>query len=292
MKRRDFLLTAGGAAASGLVSFPSRASTPETQETEFVGVLTDLSRCNGCRKCEEACADANGLPLPDINDKSVFEETRTTDTNRFTVVNRWETSKGTVYAKRQCMHCSQPACASACLVQAMKKLHSGPVIWREDRCMGCRYCMVSCPFDVPKFEYNSAVPRIRKCILCYERLEKGELPACVQGCPVEALRFGPRRELLEIARHRIYENPGRYVSEIYGEHEAGGTEWLYISPVPFEEVGFPTNLGTRPYPEATQDFLYSVPFVLCLWPAFLLGVSRSRSRSEEAGDGGEGEGEA
>lgn len=283
MDRRTLLKLGGAACGTTLLHNPAFAAEPEDNSSEFVGVLVDITRCTGCRKCEEACADANHLPKPDITDKSVFEEIREKTPSRYTVVNRYETEKGTFYVKSQCMHCAQAGCASACLVQAMKKTRMGPVIWRGDKCMGCRYCMIACPFYVPKFEYSSANPKVQKCTLCYERLKEGKLPACVEGCPVEALQFGPRRELIEVARARIYSQPDKYVHQIYGEHEVGGTGWLYLSPVPFEQVGFQTNLGTTPIPETTQDFLYSVPLVLFLWPAFLYGTSRiTRSEADEA----------
>jgi Fe-S-cluster-containing dehydrogenase component len=197
------------------------------------------------------------------------------------VVNRYETSKGEVYVKRQCMHCLQPACSAGCLTKALYKTEEGPVIWREPKCMGCRFCMVSCPFDVPKFEYDSAVPKIQKCRMCWERLTEGEVPACVENCPNEALTFGKRSELLEMARARIVENPGDYVSHIYGEHEAGGTGFLYLSPVPFEELGFRTDLDQEAYPELTRDFLTAVPMVLVVWPAMMLALRRSGDHSEE-----------
>jgi len=244
-------------------------------------VLVDTVRCNGCRKCEEACAETHALPVPDIKDKSVFAQPRRTSPSQWTVVNRFETEKGEFFVKRQCMHCNQPGCASACLVQAMHKTRRGPVIWRGDKCMGCRYCMISCPFDVPKFEYHSANPKIQKCVFCAERLQQGQIPACVEGCPVEALAFGTRRELVEIARSRIYGNPEKYVHDIYGECEVGGTSWLYLSAVPFKQIGFRTDLGTTPIPEHTQDFLYSVPIILLLWPAFLYGASRTRRAERE-----------
>jgi len=141
--------------------------------------------------------------------------------------------------------------------------------------------MISCPFDVPKFEYHSANPKIQKCVFCAERLQQGQIPACVEGCPVEALAFGTRRELVEIARSRIYGNPEKYVHDIYGECEVGGTSWLYLSAVPFKQIGFRTDLGTTPIPEHTQDFLYSVPIILLLWPAFLYGASRTRRAERE-----------
>ena len=182
------------------------------------------------------------------------------------------------------MHCVQPACASACLTKAMKKTDEGPVVWRGNKCMGCRFCMVSCPFDMPKFEYASANPKIQKCRMCWERLKEGQLPACVENCPAEALSFGKRSEMISEARKRIVEDSDTYFEHIYGEHEVGGTGFLYLSPVPFEQVGFRTDLGNVAYPLLTQDFLYGVPIVLTLWPAFLLALSNAtkpKSESEE-----------
>jgi len=140
--------------------------------------------------------------------------------------------------------------------------------------MGCRFCMVSCPFDVPKFEYHSANPKIQKCQMCWSRQTKGQKPACVEACPSEAVTFGKRSELLEIARQRIYTNPGKYVSHIYGEREAGGTNVLYVSGVPFEKLGFRMGLDETSYPEQTKNFLTAVPVVLTLWPAFLLALRK------------------
>lgn len=138
--------------------------------------------------------------------------------------------------------------------------------------MGCRYCMVSCPFDIPKFEFHSANPKILKCNMCFDRLEEGKIPACVENCPAEALVFGTRREMIKEARKRIVENPDTYVDQIYGEDEAGGTGILYLSSVPFNELGFRTNLQKTSYPELSKGFLYSVPTIFVLWPALLLGI--------------------
>lgn len=272
MKRREFLATLGAVADAALVGGRAQAAV-SGEKTEFFGVLVDTTRCLGCRTCEAVCAEAHGLPQPDLGDLSVFEHERTTSETQWTVVNRYNTSAGEVFVKRQCMHCNQPACASACLVKAMYKTPEGPVIWRENKCMGCRFCMVSCPFDIPKFEYSSPVPKIQKCVLCWERLQEGKQPACVESCPGEALRFGKKRDILEEARRRIYQNPTEYVHEIYGEREVGGTAWLYLAAVPFEELGFRTDLGDRAYPDLTTGFLYAVPLVFILWPAALLGMS-------------------
>jgi hypothetical protein len=140
--------------------------------------------------------------------------------------------------------------------------------------------MVSCPFDIPKFEHYGSTPKLQKCNLCWERLKQGEKPACVEACPAEALAFGTRRELIEEANTRIYKTPKEYLSHIFGEHEVGGTGYLYLSAVPFEQIGFRSDLGTTAYPEYTKGFLYSVPVVLFLWPAFLSGVSAITKRKE------------
>lgn len=275
MNRRSFLKTVGVAGAVAMGSSRLASAAAEADGIEGYAVLVDTTRCAGCRNCEVVCAEANGLPEPDVMDDSVLETERKPDENQWSVMNRFETDVGEVYVKRQCMHCVQPACASACLTKAMKKTEEGPVVWRGNKCMGCRFCMVSCPFDMPKFEYHSANPKIQKCRMCWERLKQGELPACVENCPAEALTFGKRSEMIVEARRRIVEDPDAYVDHIYGEHEVGGTGFLYLAAVPFEQLGFRTDLGSLAYPELTQDFLYGVPVVLTLWPAFLLALSNA-----------------
>jgi formate dehydrogenase iron-sulfur subunit len=290
INRRSFLKVLGGGiigggiaagAASGNIVIPKKLKAEETvSPKQFVGILVDTTRCVGCRSCEAACAEANHLPVPDISDNSVLEKERKTTPSQLTVVSRYQTEKGEIFVKKQCMHCNQPGCVAACLVKAMEKRKEGPVTWASN-CMGCRYCMPSCPFEMPKFEYESSNPRIQKCSLCWDRLEKGEIPACVDACPEKALTFGPRKKLIEEANRRIYQKPGEYLTHIYGEHEVGGTGYLYISKVPFEQIGFRTDLGTIAYPEYSKGFLYSVPIVLLLWPAFLIGVNTLTKREEE-----------
>lgn len=276
---------AGAALGSSLLPGRPRAAEIAAAK-QFSGVLVDTTRCVGCRSCEEACAAAHHMAILDINDQSVFDRPRNTTVSQWTVVNRYQTEKGEVFVKKQCMHCNQPGCVSACLVKAMQKREEGPVTW-DTNCMGCRYCMPSCPFEIPKFEYQSSVPKIQKCNLCWERLRHGEKPACVEACPEQALFFATRRELIEEANKRIYQKPGDYIHHIYGEHEVGGTGYLYLSKVPFEQIGFRTDLGTTPYPEFTKGFLYSVPLVLLLWPAFLMGVNTLTKREDEKKRGGE-----
>jgi Fe-S-cluster-containing dehydrogenase component len=292
MKRRDVVRTLcvlGGSAAAGrdlrgrsklarASAVTSRAVPEETAIKEAMAVLVDTTKCMGCRMCELACAKQNGLPEPEPKvDMSVH---RRTDDTRFTVVNQYQTSVGKVNVKTQCFHCLTPACASACLTKAMHKTSDGPVIWRGNKCMGCRYCMVSCPFDVPKFEYFSSNPRIRKCQMCFSRLEEGEVPACVAGCPAGATSFGTRAEMIEEGNRRIWAEPDKYVHRIWGEREVGGTSWLYLASVPFEEIGLRTDLGEEPIPSLTKEFLYAVPFVITLVPPLLLGISEATKRSD------------
>jgi Fe-S-cluster-containing dehydrogenase component len=280
MKRRDLLKTLGVAAGSALVGRELAAQeTPGAIDAgDPLGILIDTTKCQGCRMCEWACAQANGLPEPDFDPEEAGP--RDTSPNQLSVVNAFETDRGTVNVKRQCMHCLQPACASACLTRAMHKTPEGPVAWDVDKCMGCRFCMVSCPFDVPKFEYDSATPEIRKCQMCWSTLAEGGVPACVENCPFGALTFGPRSGILAEARKRIYADPAHYVDHIYGEHEAGGTSVLYLASVPFDQLGFRTDLGQEAYPSYTKEFLYAVPMVLTLVPPFLLGLSKATRRED------------
>jgi formate dehydrogenase iron-sulfur subunit len=280
--RRNFFKVVGITGVS-LVSGTKLGAEPKAKnDIEFSGILYDSTRCAGCQTCESSCAEANGLPVPvDTIQAGVI---RKTDESHRTVVNAFNSSKGEVYVKKQCMHCNEPACAAACLTQAMYKTREGAVIWRGDKCMGCRYCMVSCPFDAPKFEYHSSNPKIEKCNMCYGRLKDGKIPACVENCPAEALVFGTRRELIKEARKRIIENPEQYVDQIYGEHEAGGTGFIYLSSVPFKELGLNTSLQSKSYPELSKGFLYSVPTIFVLWPAILLGIREATKNNHSNAD--------
>jgi len=270
LNRRHFFRVLSVAGATLAIGKELSAAPKNEGNIEFSGILYDSTKCVGCQTCESSCAEENGLPTP--TDTIQTGVIRKTDESHRTVVNSFSTSKGEAFLKMQCMHCNDPACTAACLTRAMYKTKGGAVIWRGNKCMGCRYCMVSCPFDIPKFEYHSANPKIEKCNMCYSRLEKGKIPACVANCPAEALIFGKRRDLIKEARKRIVGNPELYVDHIYGENEAGGTGILYLSAVPFNELGLNTSLQTKSYPELSKGFLYSVPTIFVLWPAILLGI--------------------
>ena len=276
LSRRTFFKFAGVAGAAGVVGAPKAAAASTLHPVNTPAVLVDATRCVGCRGCEAACSDANQLPTPAMaGSDAVFAKRRKTDVKIYTVVNRAsaDSKQGDArFVKTQCMHCLDPACASACLAKALEKTAAGPVVYHPERCLGCRYCMVACQFDIPKFEFDSPAPYINKCSFCAERQAQGLQPACASVCPTGALQFGHREELLEEARTRIYQNPDKYVHHVYGEEEAGGTSWLYITDVPFEKLGFRTDLGPTSPPELTRTALAAVPFVLTLWPPLLMGL--------------------
>ncbi len=289
VSRRKFLAWMGGAGLSTAVGNKAFAGSNvhfEGYPGSF-GVLHDTTLCVGCRSCEEACNKVNDLPQPEkpFKELTVLDEKRRTDSAAYTVVNKYESSKNPetpVFRKMQCNHCLEPACASACFVKAFKKTKEGAVIYDASVCVGCRYCMVACPFNIPTYEYDKVLtPRVVKCTMCHPRLKEGKLPGCVEVCPVEALTFGKREDLLAIARERIRRHPDRYVNHIYGENEMGGTSWLYISGEPFEQIGMREDLGITPAPNLTSGALAVVPMVAGLWPLFLTGAYAMSRRKEK-----------
>jgi len=253
---------------------------------ESSGVLHDVTLCIGCRKCEKACNTVNGLPQPEtpFEDLNILDKKRRTQAYEYTVVNQFQAkeAKEKVFVKKQCNHCLEPACASACFVKALKKTPAGPVVYDADLCVGCRYCMVACPFEIPAYEYDKVLtPRVTKCTMCAPRLKEGKLPGCVEACPREALIFGKRESLLKIARARIQKYPEKYVDHVYGEHEMGGTSWLYLSGQPFATIGMREDLGTTSAPELTSGPLSAVPIVVGLWPVLLTGVYAISKRKDK-----------
>lgn len=254
--RRDFLKVIGTALggialAAGELGQASASSENELPLDEHWSLLYDATLCTGCKECEKACKRYNKLPPENAQDLSG---------NTFTLIKQYQSPDGLQqsFRKYQCMHCVDPACATACPVGALHKLGNGPVVYDGYKCIGCRYCMQACAYGIPRYDWSLAYPFIRKCELCYQR-EDG--PACAEVCPTQALIFGKRGTLLQMAKTRIAENPGKYFEErVYGEFEAGGTSVLFLSAVPFTAVGLPA-LDQRSVPDRTQWALNIVPLI-------------------------------
>lgn len=247
--------------------YEAEKKTREAVQGESYAVLVDITKCIGCRRCEWACNEWNKNPNKPLSEfeksasekPSVFDRIRRTDAETFTIVNRFYKEDVTpIYVKKQCMHCLEPACLSACFVSSFEKTKEGSVLYNPSLCVGCRYCMIACPFDIPAYEYFEPLrPQITKCTMCFDRIIEGKPPACVEICSADALIFGKRSDIIKLAHRKLDENPERYIPHVYGEYETGGTSWLYLSPVPFEKLGFP-KLSKKPDTEKTASFLFTV----------------------------------
>jgi formate dehydrogenase iron-sulfur subunit len=220
-------------------------------------ILVDITKCIGCRNCEQACKQTHGFPLD--------SEAKLSPT-ALTVVEE----HGDRFVRRMCMHCEDPACASACLVGALKKTAAGPVTYEASKCIGCRYCLVACPFSVPRYEWTKLAPLVKKCDMCAGRQAKGQPPACVEACPVQASIVGDRDDILEEAQRRIL-GDSKYVKHIYGSDEAGGTSVFFISDVPFEKLGF-VAAPKQAMPVLTANALGDGPTVILVGGALLSGL--------------------
>ncbi len=227
------------------------------------GILFDVSLCIGCKDCMEACQQSHGQPL---------NESELLSANNFTVVKPKNFNDTEIYYRQLCMHCATPSCASVCPVGAFTKTPEGPVIYADDKCIGCRYCMVACPFDVPKYQWDKSLPLVKKCDMCYERITQGQPTACAEACPAEATVFGTREELIQLARQRIQNEPDKYKPYIYGVTEAGGTSVLFISHIDFEEIGFKIKNYQQDFPQYTWQVMREIPNVVVFGGVFLYGL--------------------
>ncbi len=266
--RRDFLKVSLGTTGFILLNSPKKAYAQESPNKSSKAVLVDTTKCVGCWWCYAACKHTHYLPETTKPDP---ENPPELNSDVWSTLATRKEGEQWLYAKRQCMHCEYPACVTACPVGALQKTAEGPVIYDANKCFGCRYCMVACPFGVPDFEWNDPTPWICKCDFCADRLAEGLEPACVDACTTGALKFGNRDELLAEARERIAAAPDKYVDHIYGEKEAGGTSWLYISGVAIEEMGFP-SLDSKPVTVNAQRAMGAVPPVLLGAAATMAGI--------------------
>ncbi len=230
-------------------------------------ILTDVTKCIACEECVVACKKVNHLQ-PDVP--------RRWDTDDGLTARNWTSivaGPANSQVRKQCRHCLEPACVSACPVGAMHKTELGPVIYDQGKCMGCRYCMMACPYGIPRYDWEAAVPYVRKCILCYDRLRQGQQPACTEACPTKATIFGDRDALLTEARRRISEKPNLYLSKVWGENDAGGSSVLYLSNVDLSFLTGNHPISSAALPDRTAVAMEAVPFVFCGVLAFMGGVN-------------------
>ena len=247
-------------------------------------MLMDLTRCIGCRACQAACKQCYDLPAEITYNWGSYENPPRRSAKTWTTITFNEVTDGDefywVFAKRQCMHCEEPACEAACIVGALRKTPDGPVVYDDYKCIGCRYCTLACPFGVPTLEWDKPVPYIRKCPFCSTRQAEGMEPGCSKTCPTEAIIYGERDELLQEARSRIQAHPDKYIDHIYGEKEVGGTSMLYISHVSFDKLGFPT-LESEPIPRYSDVAMAAVPPTILVVSAAMAGVYWIARRREK-----------
>jgi formate dehydrogenase iron-sulfur subunit len=231
-------------------------------------LLIDISLCVGCNACQAGCKAENQLPPGDEKYLSLTAFTALTEHNG-------------VFVRHLCQHCTVPTCVSVCPVGALTKTAAGPVAYDGNKCIGCRYCLQACPYHVPKYEWQSTKPWIRKCNFCADRGSRGLPTACTEACPTGATLCGDRDELLVTAAQRISADPGKYVPRIYGKDDVGGTSMLYISHVPFEQLGFDARLGKTPLPLLTMSVLSKAPNVITVGGVMLTGIWWITNRRNE-----------
>lgn len=309
MKRRDFLKAAGGAAvvaATGSAQARGNLEVPPNA----IGMLYDSTLCIGCKACVAGCKDANGMPT----EGELWDAPRDLSSKTLNVIKAWTSGSGEhkdqeedgyAFVKRHCMHCVDAGCVSVCPVTAMRKdPETGVVSHHPEACIGCRYCVYACPYNVPKFELEKAFGQIQKCQFCQHRLREGQLPACVEVCPTGASLFGTREEMLEEAKRRVTLQPGEvynyprltldsphrhekpapdYKQHIFGEMEGGGTQVMHITGVDYRNLGLP-ELPEQSYAsksETVQHTLYSGMVLPGLLLAGLLVASKRNADHDD-----------
>ncbi|MSN24940.1 MAG: hydrogenase 2 operon protein HybA [Geobacter sp.] len=266
--RRDFLKIMG---ATGAALLAGRAGAEASEEhhvnNETIGMLYDATKCVGCKACMSACKRVNSdygslsYEQAKFDSDGLWDAPEDLSGSTRTLIKLFkESDKQWSYVKYSCMHCQKPSCVSVCPVSAMTRdKMTGTVDYNKDACIGCRYCQVACAFNIPKFQWEKAIPQIVKCDLCKNTnlLKKG-ITACAEVCPVGAIMFGKRKDLLEEANKRLSENPGKYLNHIYGEKEVGGTNHLYLSAMQFNKLGLPVLANEAPaeFSEKIQHTIY------------------------------------
>ena len=292
--RRSFLKGCAVASATAVATAaPVLADQKREMPPEAIGLLYDPVRCIGCKACVVACKEANNLTADThVMGEGLYDAPDGLNEFTKTVIQLYKDDEKTSFMKRQCMHCVDPACTNACMIGALKKeADTGLVWWRADRCVGCRYCQVACPFQVPKFEWSKKIPKIVKCELCKHRLEEGGQPGCTEVCPREAVIFGKTRDLLADAHARIEANPDKYNPKVYGETDVGGTQCLYLAPkdMSFKQLGlyFDQEEAVSLTQRTVQHGIYQgfvAPAALYTALAFVMVRNRQKRIAEEKGE--------
>ena len=297
IKRRDFLkVVAGGGMLLAANANPALAISrpPKSMPPEAVGMFYDSTICIGCKVCQHGCKENNEMPAeftirpPEMVDR-IWDDPIDLSSKTLEIIKAYKVGTGEeknsdvngfAFIKRNCMHCVDPACVSACPVSALKKNPvNGVVTYDKKACIGCRYCQIACPFGIPKFEFDKPFPQIRKCQFCNHRFAEGKYSACCEFCPTGASIFGPARDLLEEARKRLTLTPGQYYdypvqtvnsknrlrqkvakyeNHIYGEKEVGGTQFIMLAGIPFDKLGMPplSEKADASLSEGIQHTLY------------------------------------
>jgi formate dehydrogenase iron-sulfur subunit len=278
VSRRDLLKFAGVALGGAFLGVEHTQALADTSQS--ASMLYDATKCVGCNACTNACRAWNKTPI-EKDPSGLYDAPKELTAKTWTLIQLYKGQNEYSFVKRQCMHCVHPACVSACPVQALHKTADGPVVYDASKCIGCRYCMVACPFGVPKIDFYEKFPEIKKCTFCADRLVNGQPPACANACPTGAIRFGERDKLVAEAEARIANDPTKYVNHVYGKQEAGGTAILYLSHVPFERLGLPT-LGTQPAPALSETVaIYGTPTALATVGVVLATIYWITSRRAE-----------
>ncbi len=246
--------------------------------TNTKAILTDTTMCIGCRECVLACRKVNGL------DKEIPRRWNIDDglsaRNWTSIIDK----PGDRFIRKQCRHCLQPACVAACPVGALYKTDQGAVVYDSHKCLGCRYCMMACPYGIPRYDWDRSVPYVRKCNLCYDtRLKNNRQPACTEVCPTRATIFGDRDDLIGEAHRRIMSNPGRYIDKVWGEYEVGGTSVFYISDIDLSFLTHNRPLGERPLPTRISVAMNAVPFAFLGAGGLMAGLYWIINRREQNG---------
>ena len=317
IKRRDFLkVSAAGGLMLAAQAHPALAVTREAEPRlkDAVGILYDATVCTGCKACVSACKQYNDMPPDFSSSEELWDTPLDTNSRTLNIIKLYKNGTAAVkdreidgysYIKRHCMHCVDPACVSACPVTALTKdPPTGVVSYHKNACIGCRYCQLACPFNIPKFEFDKAFPRILKCQLCSHRLAKGDIPACCEFCPTGASIFGKVDDLLAEAKKRLQYKPGEYreypvmrvdsphrvprevtplIDHVYGEKEGGGTQYLMLANVPFEKLGLPqlTETPEAAVSEGIQHTIYKGMIAPIVFLGGLLYVVRKNTSEEK-----------